>query len=665
MSQSPPLGCSKDDPPQPAEGDKDSAGQSCKLCKGLVEDCVVGPLLELQAAVAENSCDTCALLLDLSRGFPVEEDSSVSIFPRDEATRTLEVWYLADLDQDDVMLHVFVAPGVKSPLPTIRTLDPVATHSSSDESFALARRWLDDCVNNHENCRTDTDPPLPTRAIDIGLDGKVPVLVETKGATGRYATLSYCWGKTGRKEQLKTTEETLHAHTTEIPVDKLPQTARDAIEICRRLEIPYLWIDALCIIQGDEADWLRESSRMYETYSNSTLTIAAAGSRRCTKGVFREQLYGLPGRQMSTTFRGTQVYARKVPLDDHVGNPLAINTSQQYAGRTAEKSWMLRPLELPLARRAWAVQERVLSRRVLYYTTHEMWWDCDTCWLCACSYGSCSKDEEDERDYDAVEDANYGSFSWLRDAGRNGEITLERVHKKWANIVTLFSGGELSFQSDKLPALSGLAKRFRISLEERFGVEDEYLAGMWRGDLEQQLLWLIGSYGGPSRKGSHPRDRGVPSWSWASVNGVISHAWEEQEDGLEPGFTIKSASVDLSTPDPMGRTSGGHLVVLGMVTHGHDLKKIPSATNIMASLTINPTDSVVMFYPDRPGELDPEESYSCLAATTDESGGSQWFMALKKVDDVFERVGLGVICPMLGIGENMWDNAEDEIITII
>lgn len=665
MSQSTLPVRGKDDAPHAAEADTSSAAEPCQFCKSLLETCEVGSLGELQAAAAESSCDTCALILDLSRSFPVEEDSRVSISLQDEGNRTLEVWFLADLDEDDVMLQVFVAPGVDSPLSTIRTVDPVTAHSSSDESLRLARRWLDDCEGGHESCKTGADPPLPTRVIDVGQDGTEPVLVESKGATGRYATLSYCWGKTGRTAQLKTTGETLRAHTTGIPVDKLPQTALDAIEICRRLDIPHLWIDALCIIQNDEDDWARESSLMYETYSNSALTIAAAGSRRCTSGVFRKQLYGLPSRQTSVAFRGAQVFARKMPLEDHVGNPLAINIAGQYAGRTEEKSWMLRPLELPLARRAWAVQERVLSRRVLYYTTREMCWECDALWACECGWMSCAKVEEEESDHDPVEDANYGSFGWLRDPERNMGMTLEQAYKKWANVVTLFSAGGLLFQADKLPALSGLAKRFRISLEERFGVEDEYLAGMWRGDLEQQLLWLIGPYGDPPRKGVHPASRGVPTWSWASVNGVISHAWEEQEDGLETAFMIKSASVDLLTPDATGRTSSGKLVLLSPVTHGHRLEDIPAGGKVMASLVLEPSGSVVTFYPDRPGELDRNKTYTCLAATTDSDGGSEWFMVLRGVGEFYERVGLGVTCPMLGIGENMWDEAEDETITIV
>lgn len=160
-------------------------------------------------------------------------------------------------------------------------------------------------------------------------------------------------------------------------------------------------------------------------------------------------------------------------------------------------------------------------------------------------------------------------------------------------------------------------------------------------------------------------DRGVPTWSWASVNGVVSHAWEEQEDGLEIAFSVKSASVDLLTEDATGRTSSGKLVLLALITHGHSLEDLPSDGNIMASLSIESSGSVVTFYPDRPGELDKDESYSCLAATIASDGDIGWFMVLRDVGEFYERVGLGVTSPMLGIGEDMWDDAEDETITIV
>jgi hypothetical protein len=69
-----------------------------------------------------------------------------------------------------------------------------------------------------------------------------------------------------------------------INVDALLPTFRDAITITRAMNIRYLWIDSLCIIQDSLDDWTRESSKMWDVYRHSHLTIVAAGSDSDAKG---------------------------------------------------------------------------------------------------------------------------------------------------------------------------------------------------------------------------------------------------------------------------------------------------------------------------------------------------------------------------------------------
>ncbi len=45
--------------------------------------------------------------------------------------------------------------------------------------------------------------------------------------------------------------------------------------LTRILEIRYLWIDALCIVQDDEDDWVREAALMANVYGSAVLNIAA------------------------------------------------------------------------------------------------------------------------------------------------------------------------------------------------------------------------------------------------------------------------------------------------------------------------------------------------------------------------------------------------------
>jgi hypothetical protein len=53
----------------------------------------------------------------------------------------------------------------------------------------------------------------------------------------------------------KTTSVTLESHQREVSLAKFPRTLRDAIEVTVSWSIPYIWIDAVCIIQGDTFDW--------------------------------------------------------------------------------------------------------------------------------------------------------------------------------------------------------------------------------------------------------------------------------------------------------------------------------------------------------------------------------------------------------------------------
>jgi hypothetical protein len=56
-----------------------------------------------------------------------------------------------------------------------------------------------------------------------------------------------------------------------IDIASLSKTFQDAVEITRRLEVNFLWIDSLCIIQGDKQDWQREASRMERSIATAWL----------------------------------------------------------------------------------------------------------------------------------------------------------------------------------------------------------------------------------------------------------------------------------------------------------------------------------------------------------------------------------------------------------
>ena len=139
-------------------------------------------------------------------------------------------------------------------------------------------------MENHEYCQVVQGDvlDLPRRVIDVSDPQKPCIRVEVQQKE-QYLTLSYCWGE-GRR--LLTKIETIAEYEKGIPLDKLPRTFKDAIDLTHHLGFRYLWIDALCIIQDSKEDFERETSQMGRIYRDCTLTISAAGGSNADSGLF-------------------------------------------------------------------------------------------------------------------------------------------------------------------------------------------------------------------------------------------------------------------------------------------------------------------------------------------------------------------------------------------
>ncbi|KAK6851874.1 hypothetical protein PG995_011999 [Apiospora arundinis] len=172
----------------------------------------------------------------------------------------------------------------------LRTNGHYRTHPLHKENVKGVKRVLKSCARKYKQFPTEFNP---TRLVHVGSnDGTMPRLVATVGARAQdpgihleYACLSYCWGQEDAAErQLTTTRSNLDSHCQCIDTDQMPRVVLDAVLTCRALGIDYLWVDALCIIQGDHDDWTRESAMMGSVYFHSYLTICPLTSRSCTEG---------------------------------------------------------------------------------------------------------------------------------------------------------------------------------------------------------------------------------------------------------------------------------------------------------------------------------------------------------------------------------------------
>ena len=224
----------------------------------------------------------------------------------------------------------------------------------------LVQRWLNEC-NVHENCTPLDDTPMPTRVLTLVGDNTQPSirLIESKGRQGRYLALSHCWGKAG-KFPLRTTSENYQEHKSGILFKNLPKTFQDTVEFAQGIGIRYLWVDSLCIIQGENGDWEKELLDMGDMYGQSIVTIAASSASSSNAGFLcrKNGAYWPVRHHQPFGSRPTEEY------DD-------VFTLEAYIPK-----WGDLDRSLPLSNRGWVLQERMLASRTLSWTDHGIFWLC-------------------------------------------------------------------------------------------------------------------------------------------------------------------------------------------------------------------------------------------------------------------------------------------------
>lgn len=314
-------------------------------------------------------------------------------------------------------------------------------------------------------------------------------------------------------------KDNLSALSRNISPQQLPKTFADAIEITRKLGIDYLWIDSLCIVQDDEDDWQRETALMEHVYGGSYLNIAASSATSVHGGCW------VASKGMQSTFRtkvkvGNDELVREI-RDDHCYEDAVWNSH--------------------LATRAWALQEKLLPPRTVHLGDRGAFWEC--------------------RHKIANEYLPDGFTKRLGSGLLQRMRKLEFLQGWWADVVHLYTSANLTFARDKLPALSGVAKRIH---SQKGG---QYLAGLWRDErIEAQLCW----------RNEEPRGRPAawraPSWSWASVDGPISYRTTQEGICDDSYAHVMDASVTPLNGDVFGELSAGSLdiactgVLLGNLT---------------------------------------------------------------------------------------------------
>ncbi|KAM5359724.1 hypothetical protein ACJZ2D_014251 [Fusarium nematophilum] len=389
----------------------------------------------------------------------------------------------------------------------------ITEDSGSDLALDRASKWLAHCVEYDDECEPPDKSFKPRRLLWVGTSGD-PFLVKPHEPVP-YACLSYCWGP-DVDDVLRTTRKSLQSHLMKIPVASLPAAIQDAITVSRGLKIAYLWVDSLCIVQDDQAEWLQEASLMSEIYLNSHLTIAAIEPASCKSHFLGMQRFGEPGWQRYATAKTSLA-----PDGSEVG----------FFIRPGMKEYFNQDERSSMDRRAWCLQESVMPNRRLCFNGNEMMWQCHCRQICECGHIKFTPDPTTKRGPSAVMKlrlsnpdpytSGWQSLSSLHEEQQGHSfVEADQMHRKWLELVADYSRRKLSKQEDKLPAIMGLAKLVSTRL-------DGYKAGLWEREFHFGLAWRVVSFTPESGHTSVNRLR-FPSWTWASVDDPVDYPLLEE-----------------------------------------------------------------------------------------------------------------------------------------
>lgn len=447
----------------------------------------------------------------------------------------------------------------------------MARKCDKSPDLMLAKQWISHCNHDDHICTerytsTQSDQSgNPTRLLQIDNDAHRVRLIQTiQGERYEYVTLSHRWG---HKKTASTRKENVHSHVHRgIQTLDLPATFRDAVIVVHTIGYQYLWIDSLCIVQDDTEDWELECPRMASIYQGSVLTIAGTAAIDSHSGLLREREFlGNPSYQTKLRYRDELGNAQEHLTLYYPGRPSTHGglhdafpeIPEDHARSSVLQSlgWTLRDTlsefpEVPdhnsvLQGRGWIFQEGLLSRRMLNFAPGQMYM--------VCHQGARYETSLYQGVFphpDSTVNPTYPpvhATRWETDFG---------YYRWWRGTVAKYSSCQFTTIMDRLPALSGIANRFKPP------EPDQYLAGIWRHDILRSLLWR--------RRGKPHSDAPAeylgPSWSWVSVPAKIEFIYVEDGSTSVSCASLVSAVTVPKGVDAYGRVASAMILIRGKVS---------------------------------------------------------------------------------------------------
>ncbi|KAK0648663.1 hypothetical protein B0T16DRAFT_456125 [Cercophora newfieldiana] len=496
--------------------------QSLKLCEKcrMLDLCqpmfhIVDFLSELKSSRA--SCDFCKMRWEVCHHLDRDRVKVVR-FDRDQSMLRLNEGLTP-------VLSICRSPDFTNPNSHVAQIGlPRITKTDSPSHFSTLRHWISQCDSHHTDCNPLPTRPVhpPTRLIDVGTkDAPLVRLFETQrnarsdsssplapSIPYKYIALSHPWGVA---PHFCTYASTLAQHKQRIPIDgpDFPATFRDAITTTRELGVRYLWIDSICIVQGEDGDFDTESERMEDVFSSAYCVIAASSARGQRDGF----LVGRKERQFLELSKGLYVCRFIDNFGDHV-------------------------LDSPLSKRGWVLQERALARRTIYFTDWQAYWECGDGVRCE------TMTKVDNKLASFLGDPNFPSKLSGNVTDRGEKIRFyESLYQQYSRL-------DFTRIADRPVAIAGLEQRMVRDLGARggFGIFDDD-----RSLLQRTLLWRRGKEVAALERVPLTPGKGealrLPSWSWMAYDGAIDFldlplgGVEWMEDHIHSPWTRSTTSV--------------------------------------------------------------------------------------------------------------------------
>ncbi|KAI1120765.1 hypothetical protein F5Y10DRAFT_289312 [Nemania abortiva] len=447
----------------------------CSNCNKINSTSLFNPIINrVELELSAKGCDLCRLLRDALNAQELGSRTVVSLHQNG---------IIVGIQNGPNLLSIYVDPGLDLPQGVQLGLPKLPDHGSQ-EQLSLLKEWILICDSTHSTCSRfyaegpdkNPAPTMPTRLVELGNPLRLVESVSIKPSP--YVALSHCWGKI-EQGRLCTSSGNITQLMASIDSGRLPKTFRDAILVTRGIGIEYLWIDSLCIIQDDKDDWENESAKMEQVFSFAYCTIGASSATSSVEG-FLHKRHPRPCVQLETSSFG------KLYVCQNIDN-------------------FHRDVDLgELNSRGWVLQERALSRRSIFYTSTQVYWECGEGIHCE----TLTRLKNAKAAF--LGDARFpnSALEYYRD-GR--QMLVQDLYERYSRLA-------FTHYWDRPVAILGLQER----LARAFKTQGAY--GFFTTYFARLLLWKRSGIHRMTRIKQYPGARHrAPTWSWFSKVGAIKY----------------------------------------------------------------------------------------------------------------------------------------------